>query len=136
MRFCSCCVTGSHFCFVSEELNKCKHCIQLSHSCNLIISLVKLNCINEELQQLCEEKRRLKIKAVEEKLKLIIKKERFYKQIALLMKHQLSLIDTELHNIEELKVKKCVQAEVLISSTDSSKSSRVENFNLILILFN
>ena len=56
---------------MSEELNKCEHCIQLSHFCDLIISLVKLDCINEEIHHLYKEKE----KAEEVKRKLKAKKE-------------------------------------------------------------
>ena len=52
------------------------------------------------------------------------------------MKYQSSLIDTELHNIKELKVKKYVQVVVSALSTDFLKSIKAENFNLILALFN
>ena len=52
------------------------------------------------------------------------------------MKYQSSLIDTELYNIEELKMKKYIQIEMFILFTDSSKSCRIKNFNLTLISFN
>ena len=52
MRSCSYCITGSCFCFILEKLDKCEHCVQLSHNCNLIISSVKLDCINEEIHHL------------------------------------------------------------------------------------
>ena len=82
MRFCSHCITGDHFCFVLKKSNKCKHCIQLSHSYNLIISSVKLDCINEEIHSLHKEKE----KTEEMKRELKMKKERLYKQITLLIK--------------------------------------------------
>ena len=102
MRFCNYCITGDYFCFVLKKLDKCKHCIQLDYSYNLIISLIKLNCINKKICHLCKKKK----KAEEMKRELKIKKERLYKQITLLVKYQLSLIDTELYNIKELKIKK------------------------------
>ena len=37
MRFCSCYITDSHFCFVLRELDKCKLYIQLDYSCNLTV---------------------------------------------------------------------------------------------------
>ena len=49
MRFCSYYVAGSQFYFISEKLNKCKHCIQLDYSCNLTISSAELDCISEEI---------------------------------------------------------------------------------------
>ena len=70
------------------------------------------------------------------KRELKIKKEKLYKQITLLIKCQLLLIDTELHNIEELKIKKCVQTEINISTASPSVKCRAETFNLILITFN
>ena len=48
MRFCNHCVAGSCFCFILKELDKCKHCVQLGHFCDLVISSVKLDCIDEE----------------------------------------------------------------------------------------
>ncbi len=42
------------------------------------------------------------------KKELKVKKERLYKQIALLIKYQSFLINTELHNIEELEVKEYI----------------------------
>ena len=86
-----------------KKLNKCEHCVQLSHSCNLTISSVKLNCISEEI--CCLQKEKKKTEKMKRKLKM--KRERLYKQITLLIKCQSSLIDTELHNIKELEVEKC-----------------------------
>ena len=68
MRFCSCCVSDSQFCFVLKELDKCKYCVQSKNSYNLTIFLIELNCINKELQQLQKKKKELKIR-----------KERLYK---------------------------------------------------------
>ena len=75
MRFCNYCIAGSHFCFVLEKSDKCKHCIQSDHSCDLTISLVKLDYIDEKIYHLCKEKK----KAEEMKRELKIKKKQLYK---------------------------------------------------------
>ena len=113
MRFCNYCVTGNCFCFILKKSDKCKHCVQLSHFCNLIISLIELDCINNKIHHLHKEKK----KTEEIKRELKMKKERLYKQIALFIKCWSSLIDTELCNIEELKVKKHAQTELSIYLT-------------------
>ena len=68
MRFCNCCVAGDYFCFISEKLDKCEHCIQSGHSYNLIISSIKLDCINEKICYLYKEKN--KTEKVKRELKI------------------------------------------------------------------
>ena len=52
MRFCSYCVADSYSCFILKKLNKCEHCIQSDHFCDLTTSSVKLDCIDEKIHHL------------------------------------------------------------------------------------